>query len=174
MDKEDSFYKKGKIGKSDKEKQKHLEHRLNKLQLNTNQQSSAENSTELHEHFQLGNGYRRCKITAKKIARDRLGHTFFLGVISWFSMRHAPTNVLCTFFSKSIICCSRKSIGTLRNAVLKQFQHCFLTVNICLVSRLFHKKCDKKCLTSATTTKNSNKVYTLHAEGFVIIFIQIL
>lgn len=31
MDKEDSFYKKGKIGKSDKEKQKHLEHRLNKL-----------------------------------------------------------------------------------------------------------------------------------------------
>ena len=31
LEKEDSFYKKGKIGKSQDKKQKHLEHRLRKL-----------------------------------------------------------------------------------------------------------------------------------------------
>ena len=31
VDKEDSFYKKGKIGKSHDKKHKHLEHRLNNL-----------------------------------------------------------------------------------------------------------------------------------------------
>ena len=31
LEKEDSFYKKGKIGKSQDKKQKHLEHRLHKL-----------------------------------------------------------------------------------------------------------------------------------------------
>ena len=31
LEKEDSFYKKGEIGKSHKNKQKHLEHRLNRL-----------------------------------------------------------------------------------------------------------------------------------------------